>query len=268
MKLKLTLTALAASSLAASAATIANYDSGVSPTAGATGAADPFTQGWSGNGDGGGFTSAEDSLNGGWRITDGSTRGSVPQYDQAITATQATDMTTNGWTLSYTATMNGDAIGDDSTTVSNNYYLADSTRQNNNLMLVEFGGRSWDLGFTSNASNQIIVAGNIVGGGVTMSNELNGAGNPETTNFNLDYVDFTLSVAPGATSGTLTTDQGDSFTINSTASGGNRIYWGSGSGAGQGSTTWNNINLSSVPEPSSTALLGLGGLALILRRRK
>ncbi len=30
----------------------------------------------------------------------------------------------------------------------------------------------------------------------------------------------------------------------------------------------NAIELTAVPEPSSTALLGLGGLALILRRRK
>jgi hypothetical protein len=29
-----------------------------------------------------------------------------------------------------------------------------------------------------------------------------------------------------------------------------------------------NLNITSVPEPSSTALLGLGGLALIFRRRK
>jgi hypothetical protein len=29
-----------------------------------------------------------------------------------------------------------------------------------------------------------------------------------------------------------------------------------------------NLNVTSVPEPSSAALLGLGGLALMLRRRK
>ena len=32
--------------------------------------------------------------------------------------------------------------------------------------------------------------------------------------------------------------------------------------------TVDNVNLTAVPEPTSTALLGLGGLALILRRRK
>ncbi|MFC5051825.1 PEP-CTERM sorting domain-containing protein [Rubritalea spongiae] len=44
---------------------------------------------------------------------------------------------------------------------------------------------------------------------------------------------------------------------------------------GAWSNTWNNkrmgmdnITISSVPEPSSTALLGLGGIAMILRRRR
>ena len=32
--------------------------------------------------------------------------------------------------------------------------------------------------------------------------------------------------------------------------------------------TFSNFNLSVVPEPSSAALLGLGGLALLRRRRK
>lgn len=33
-------------------------------------------------------------------------------------------------------------------------------------------------------------------------------------------------------------------------------------------TAFSNVSITAVPEPSSTALLGLGGLALILRRRK
>ncbi len=37
--------------------------------------------------------------------------------------------------------------------------------------------------------------------------------------------------------------------------------------AGSG-TTFSNLSVTAVPEPSSTALIGLGGLALILRRRK
>ena len=35
-----------------------------------------------------------------------------------------------------------------------------------------------------------------------------------------------------------------------------------------GTTSIDNFSITAVPEPSSTALLGLGGLALIMRRRK
>ncbi|MGB0776254.1 MAG: PEP-CTERM sorting domain-containing protein, partial [Akkermansiaceae bacterium] len=37
---------------------------------------------------------------------------------------------------------------------------------------------------------------------------------------------------------------------------------------GAGDTAWDDASVTSVPEPTSAALLGLGGLALILRRKK
>jgi|TARA_B110000908_G_scaffold76839_1_gene92478 hypothetical protein len=43
---------------------------------------------------------------------------------------------------------------------------------------------------------------------------------------------------------------------------------GTNGGANSTFHVFDNISVTSVPEPSSTALLGLGGLALILRRRK
>ena len=52
------------------------------------------------------------------------------------------------------------------------------------------------------------------------------------------------------------------------AGGTDRIVWGATSGGGQGSTVWNNLSIVGVPEPSTFALLGLGGLALVLRRRR
>lgn len=45
-------------------------------------------------------------------------------------------------------------------------------------------------------------------------------------------------------------------------------YFGLGGGAGGDRVGFNDFQFNAVPEPSSTALLGLGGLALILRRRK
>ncbi|BDS07068.1 hypothetical protein NT6N_21080 [Oceaniferula spumae] len=45
-------------------------------------------------------------------------------------------------------------------------------------------------------------------------------------------------------------------------------YFGIGGGAGGDRVGFNDFQFNAVPEPSSAALLGLGGLALILRRRK
>lgn len=47
-----------------------------------------------------------------------------------------------------------------------------------------------------------------------------------------------------------------------------RIALGDNSGAGVKTTWLQGIQVETIPEPSSTALLGLGGLALILRRRR
>lgn len=43
---------------------------------------------------------------------------------------------------------------------------------------------------------------------------------------------------------------------------------GSGTGLGGGWGETSSVTYEIIPEPSSTALLGLGGLALVLRRRK
>ncbi len=56
------------------------------------------------------------------------------------------------------------------------------------------------------------------------------------------------------------------FSVTSDASGVIVLKF-AGPDGGQ-NATFNALSISSVPEPSTTALLGLGGLALILRRRK
>lgn len=83
------------------------------------------------------------------------------------------------------------------------------------------------------------------------------AGGTGGTNIN-QVIDSDAEWASGTPfTGSLTTGTGaGSDTITLTTSAGNATPWGIG------------IEAVSVPEPSSTALLGLGGLALILRRRK
>ena len=76
---------------------------------------------------------------------------------------------------------------------------------------------------------------------------------------NVDGTNYTLSI-DGTTFTTLALANGrtgidEVRVFNDTSGGGNDV-------------TFNNFSVSVVPEPSTTALLGLGGLALILRRRK
>ena len=57
--------------------------------------------------------------------------------------------------------------------------------------------------------------------------------------------------------------------VNGNSDAGTRIFQNDGADAFSGShEAAITVNMNAVPEPSSTALLGLGGLALILRRRK
>ena len=95
-----------------------------------------------------------------------------------------------------------------------------------------------------------------LGGGTITPNTANGVG---TGNWNTDSASLALA---GSFSGLNNTSV--TFTLSNAAGGNNNTdTWG----------TWiDNVTLTgavvAVPEPTTTALLGLGGLALILRRRK
>ena len=72
---------------------------------------------------------------------------------------------------------------------------------------------------------------------------------------------FTVTLG-AATAGTAT--------INPSTADPNRntIFMGSGSTGGQGSGVWNSVVIETIPEPTATALFGLGALSLMLRRRR
>ena len=81
----------------------------------------------------------------------------------------------------------------------------------------------------------------------------------------LQDVAFTLT--PGGTSDTQTSAaQQISFGGNYT--GVTSVVFDDITRIGSGQTGWQEIAFTAAPEPSSTALLGLGGLALMLRRRR
>lgn len=254
---------------------VRSYDAGVVATAGAGGANDPASvAGGSWNAViGTGFRAGIDSGNGGWRITDGSGSGTAPHYDTVLSASDLAklDNSEGGWELTFRVSMPGDAIGQGGA-FSNDYYANTPTLQNNNLILIENAGDyRFNVQFTSNPAGNMVVNGFEVGGGISMNDEISDNSGTLATPVTVEYVDFALRYT-GGTTAILTNSVGDpSLTVNSAAASQNRIYWGSGSGSGQGSTIWNNIQLRTiVPEPSSLVLclFGFAGVMLTFGRRQ
>ncbi|MGB0993369.1 MAG: PEP-CTERM sorting domain-containing protein [Akkermansiaceae bacterium] len=89
--------------------------------------------------------------------------------------------------------------------------------------------------------------------------------------------DHTFTFTPGETTARGVDFASGASSVSMLGGGGDVILTLTSDGSGQitGTATgtgnegnWAALTIESVPEPSSTALLGLGGLALILRRRK
>jgi hypothetical protein len=85
-----------------------------------------------------------------------------------------------------------------------------------------------------------------------------------TVTLNLGATSFDLSTTGALVTNITTAGQGLSYVNGATTFDGIRLS----SEQSKASMAVDNISVVAVPEPSSSALLGLGGLALILRRRK
>ncbi len=124
--------------------------------------------------------------------------------------------------------------------------------------LTDGGATVFTLRFVGGTSNWVINDG---GGGGEF-----GAGQGFSANTSLTFT-FTYE-GSNDYSYTFGSGSGDNFTATNTISGvdGIKLFtFSQGSGENFGA---NNLVVTAVPEPSSAALLGLGGLALIMRRRK
>ncbi|MEP2775098.1 MAG: PEP-CTERM sorting domain-containing protein [Luteolibacter sp.] len=104
---------------------------------------------------------------------------------------------------------------------------------------------------------------------------LNNSNTPELQNFRVDLVDGTgvagTSLANVTSAGTLSTTYKE-FTVNFTAISTETTIWIrdiSTAGTADGNDIFlDDVSITAIPEPSAAALLGLGALSLVLRRRK
>jgi len=251
------------------AGNVASYSSGVLPQAGVTGAANPTSQGWTGSGTMGNYNWGGDSTIGGWRITDGTSTAAL-FYQKGLSLDDSLAMTYNDWTATWTSALVADALSMAGGGVDN-YYSGTPARQNNNAMWVEVAGQfAYILTHKADAAGNVLLSDGtsnfqITTAGNQMAQEM-GTGAPGDVN----YITYTLSSVGGVVS--LSDSLGGSYGPVATYAGytpsQNRIVWGAFSNAGMGSTAWNEILVTVVPEPASAALFGLGALVLFLRRRQ
>ncbi|BDS08545.1 hypothetical protein NT6N_35850 [Oceaniferula spumae] len=265
MKIQLIIVALATSSLPMSAATVVNYSAGVAPTTGTTGASDPVTQGWSANGGATAFSHGLDSSNGGWRITDGTTQQPY-FYQQAISVSDAAAMAAGDWSATWTMTVNADAVNSGGGGVDEYYASPNNGRQNNNAMWIEVSSSfRYILTYNVDANNDIqITDGTNTFQISTANNQLSQEIGASFAN----HVTYTLSSSGGVVSLSDSLNGLHGVVATSGAATQDRVLWGATSSGGQGSTTWNSVNVQTVPEPTSSMLLGMAGVLLILRRKK
>ena len=272
MKLGTTAFALLACALPATAALVASYDAGVPPTAGTTGAANPTTQGWTydiivdNN-----YVYASDSTIGGWRVVDGSNGVSTyVTYSQAIGAADLADMNNNGWVAAFTVAISQDAMSKAGGGVEGYYAGASYAQQNNNVMWVESASGATDyayiLAFATNAAGDYLLRDNTNTYTVATGNQLSS----ELGTTNANYVTLTLTYTPG-TGAYLTDSLGGDHGLIATWTGytpsQDRVVWGAFSAGGRGSTVWNDLSLTAVPEPGTPLLLGVFAMLGLLHRR-
>ena len=268
MNKKMTAVAMVAAfaAMAASAEIVVQYDAGVTAANGEAGAADPTTQGWTLNGGGNPWADGYDSGNGGWTVVDG-TSGAAAFYSQNLDAAD-TALMANGWTATFKVAVNADAINAGGGSVDNYYMAPNNGRQNNNALWLEnnTGGYSYILTYNVNASDEVVINDGTTSWTIAGSalSQQTGAGSPD-----MNYLDFSLVYDAGTGDATLfegatTIGVMNTHTINGT----DRVIFGAYSGAGQGSTTWNEVTIDAIPEPATLGMVAAFGGAILFIRRK
>lgn len=186
--------------------------------------------------------------------------------------------------MSPTATAFGVAVGDWNNLAGNSGGPTNVTADNGDTASVTYSsGGTWTIGGTPTAGDDEVYHGYLDDGGTGASVTISGLsaivqgsysvqvimGSDSTNGFDSITIGAATQTATASAPGwgatgsigstTFTGLTGDSVTIAPN---------NPGDALTRGSVAGVIVNFTPVPEPSTTALLGLGGLALILRRRK
>lgn len=256
----------------ASAGLLLSYQSGVAAAVGQSGAADPTSQGWSINSPGTApnYSFGQDSGQGGWRITDGTTRDNY-FYQRGLTSSQVSQLVNQDWEANWTVGVNADAVGRPGVGTVDNYYSADSSRQNNNALWIEVANEYlYVLRYENDSAGNVFLNDGtnrfqITTGGNALSQDV-GSQAPSTS-----FIDYQLRYDSQSGLAFLTDSLGGDHGVVSRSGNGssNRVVWGAISSAGQGSTTWNQLAINTVPEPGSAMIFAIASAGgLLLRRRR
>lgn len=265
MKIKYTLAALAASALTGHAAVIASFEATETATP-----LDLTPEGtnttWAVNDTTLGVNDVQEAVLEGsqwaWRNRDAA-HNNNPGYKTTLTSTNFQDMYDNGWSFVIRARLEQGGqfvfVGGDNTNTGGGYNFA--------------GDRRIGASFAAVDTNTYSVTP--VGTGGTAVNITNGI-------LNDTYIRIVIESAANSTAATWSVFNDDTSALISSQNltdwtGGNTstddsIGFMSGSSGGDNrEVLYREVSLNTgslVPEPSSTALIGLGGIALLLRRRK
>lgn len=251
MKIKYTLAALAVTTMAANAAVIYDATTG----GGLVGSDLPTTTGWSGPTGTGHHPNEYGGIDDGgtlaYKIWDsnqgGDATGNGPIFTYDVEGINPTiDLVNNDWSVSFT----GRILPGGTTDIPGG-----NGGQTNAFVIYNGAGLRFLSWIYEDAAGNIIFTAH---DGTTYNAGANDDG----------YHTFEMRKS-SATTADLYFDGSDVGDLNTIGgAGGEQIRLGGGNSSNEGGINVSQINFTVVPEPSSAALIGLGGLALILRRRK
>lgn len=256
--------AVALGTAESTAAVILSYDSGVTAAGGNAGAADPATQGWTYAGSGSGYADGYDSGNGGWRLVDGTT-GNLTAFSTTPDSNATTALTTaGGWQLSWTLALDRSALLEGGGGVANYYAGQGVSRQNSQYMILQIPNEyNFYFSHRLDDNDQVFIR-NELDTSQTYATGVSLGTSDETPNF----LTLTLTYDNATNNASFDHVGGTTVIQNGSTTSSNRLFWGSGSSAGQGSAIWNEVTLETVavPEPHAALLAVLGAVGMIAGR--